>query len=186
MPEKINPFHLPRPKRATETREFSADGEPFTVTFRAPDAADMNMASEVAKRLCADYLTGYPEEGTLPAEFFDGIKVSESLFLIAAAGQEMQPPEKRLYTAEELIVLMDRRPDDGVEIARWVNDLLSQWKSRRGNSSGVPTEPSSAAHSTPLTSTQNPSSEPTFSGPVSMPAWEPSAENSAPTIPATT
>jgi hypothetical protein len=145
--QKINPYDLPRPSRPVEERVFDADGVSVVIAFRRPDAADMNMAAEVAKRLTKDYITGYPEEGTPPAEFFDGIKVSEALFMLAATGQEMQPPEKKVYTAEEFVMLMDRLETDGVRIARWINEKQQDWRRHQGNGSGAPTETSSEARS---------------------------------------
>jgi len=145
--DKINPYLLPRPERPCEEHVFAAGDVKIPFAVRAPDAADMNMIHEVSRRLSLDYITGRPEEGLPPAEFFDAIKVSEGLFMLAAAGQELQPPDKKRYNAEELIVLWDRFPEAGIEMAQTINRHLVCWRTSRGNSLGVPTEPSSVAHS---------------------------------------
>lgn len=143
--KKINPWALPRPERRVVTREFAADGVTVTLSFRRPDAADMNRAAETAKHLCAEYLYGYPEEGRPPADFPDGIKVSEGLILLCACAEEMQPDEARLYDTMEFIALLDRLPTDGPRIAAFVREMQQDWRARQGESPGAPTASSSAA-----------------------------------------
>ena len=135
---KIDVFSLPRPERLVEERTFAADGHTITLAFRRPDAADMNMAATTAKRLCEEFITGI--DGLPPATFWDEIKVSESLFMLAASAQEMQPPDRRIYSAEEFVVMMDRLPTDGVRIAQFIREMQMDWRAHQGNGSGAPTE----------------------------------------------
>jgi hypothetical protein len=166
--QKVNPFLLPRPERTVYTRVFDADGVSVELAFRKPDAADMNRAAETARRLVSDFITGYPEEGTPAADFYDGIKVSESLFLLCASAEEMQPPEVRLYTATDFVLLLDRLPTDGPRIAAFIRELQQDWRQTAPNSRGVPTASSAAERSAPDTHTLNSSSEPTTSSTRSM------------------
>jgi hypothetical protein len=146
--QKVNPFLLPRPERTVYTRVFDADGVSVELAFRKPDAADMNRAAETARRLVSDFITGYPEEGTPAADFYDGIKVSESLFLLCASAEEMQPPEVRLYTATDFVLLLDRLPTDGPRIAAFIRELQQDWRASPGNSRALRTETPSAEPST--------------------------------------
>lgn len=183
--QKINPFTLPRPVREVVTRTFSADGVELALSFRRPDAADMNRAAESARRLVSDFIDGYPQEGRPAADFFDGIKVSESLFLLCCSAEEMQPPEARVYTAIEFVMLLDRLPTDGPRIAAFVRELQTDWRVRQGESPGATTGSPSEGRSDSIANTPRSPSEPTSSSGASMTGSENSAAGAA-RIPATT
>ena len=172
MPEpilRIDPFRLTRPPRAIVTRTFDADGVSITLAFRRPTAADMNRAAETARQLVADFITGYPEEGRPPADFYEGVKVSESYFVLCAAAEEMQPPEQEMpegaqrFDAVNFAVLLDKLEMDGPRIAGFIREMQTGWRQPPGNSSGAPTGSSSAARSASPDNTPNPSSAPTSS-----------------------
>jgi hypothetical protein len=184
--QKVNPFTLPRPVREVVTREFSADGVTVTIAFRRPDAADMNRAAETARRRVQEFITGDPEMGRGPADFFDGIKVSESLLLLCAAAEEMQPPEARLYTDIEFVMLLDRLPTDGPRIAAFVREMQIDWRVRQGESPGATTGSPSVERSGSPELIQRSSPEPTSSSEASTPDWVGLSNSSTPAIPVPT
>lgn len=173
--KRVDPFQLARPERKVTTRLFDSDGAEVEISFRKPDAADMNRAAEIAYRLTKDFILGYPEEGTPAADFFDGIEVTESFFQLCASAEVMQPPDARAYNAIDFAILMDRLPTDGPRIAAFVREMQIDWRTSSGNSRGVPTGSRAAEHSTSPTSTSNSVSETTSSSTRSTPGSENSA-----------
>ena len=172
---RIDPFRLPRPERKLVTRLFTADGYDVEFSFRRPDAADMNRAAETAKRLVMTYITGSPAEGIPPCEFFDGIKVSESLFLLCASAEEMQPPDlSARYSAEDFVMWLDRLEEDGPKVAGFINEMIYDW--RRGpNSRALRTDSPSVEQSASVTNTSKSPSGETSSSPPSTSDSENSA-----------
>lgn len=183
----VDPFRLPRPKREIVTRTFSADGVSITLAFRRPDVAEMNRAAEVARQLVADFITGDAREDRPPADFFDGIPVSESYFVLCASAEQMQPPPDLMpegcqrYDAVNFAVLLDRLPTDGPRIAAFVREMQVDWRASSGNSPGAPTGDSAAARSEPQEATPNTSLDTTRSSSASTPDWVSSVATTATT-----
>jgi hypothetical protein len=126
IPQKLNPWHTKRFERVAETRVFEKDGPPLTFIFRRPFAAEMSRALDTRTRLFELFVTGTKDQPA--ATFFDAIELSESLVMMAAMAEAMQPPDSPVqYTAEEFILWSDRRPNDWVDAVRWIRDLAGDW-----------------------------------------------------------
>jgi hypothetical protein len=138
--QKVDLWAHARPQREVVERTFQADGDPITLRFRRPDAADMCRAAEVAKRLVEDYITGSDDRPA--AEFWDGIKLSEQLCMTAATAEQMQP--EQVYSAEEFILMQDRRPTDWPEINALIREQSRHWREASGKSPAVRAEKSAA------------------------------------------
>lgn len=126
IPQKLNPWHTKRFERVVETRVFEKDGPPLTFIFRRAFAAEMSRALDTRGRLFELFVTGTKDQPA--ATFFDGIELSESLVMMAAMAEAMQPPDSPvLYTAEEFILWSDRRPNDWVDAVHWIRGLAGDW-----------------------------------------------------------
>jgi hypothetical protein len=121
MAQKLDVYSLPRVERVAETREWVLeDGRTISLTLRAANAADAAVAGEAANQLIDDFITG--ETRGEPADFFDPeVKVSRQLFMTCATIAEMQA--EPVYTATELCILFDKRPEIGNEVQVWAAAL---------------------------------------------------------------
>ncbi len=135
---KFDPYTLPRPKRAGETKVWDLDGPefPLSLTLRPAGFADAAAAEEEAKALIETYLTGSEFRGAAP--FPDPeVRPSETLFRVVTLLRVMQCGDPAdAYNTMELIQIAHRQPKNWAAVMGWFGGLAGGLTETLGNSPG--------------------------------------------------